>query len=95
MLTGVGKGPPPRRARPLRLFAASRSASGFTLFGGLAALTFVTRPKRVPRLHITADVAVSPGFVRKVTPRTPSQLHGARASAMTNTFQLIKLNRLT
>jgi len=37
----------PRRARPLLLLVASRSASGFTTFGRLAALTSVTRPKRV------------------------------------------------
>lgn len=38
---------PPRRARPLQMLVASRSVSGFTLFGRLATLKSVTRPNRV------------------------------------------------
>jgi hypothetical protein len=77
---------PPRRARPLRVLVASRPVSGFASSGRMAALTCVTRPKRVHafalRLTSLSSRAPHPGSPR----RTPSRLHGERAIPMISTF---------
>ena len=85
----------PRRARPMHALVASRSASGFTPFGRLAALTSVTRPKQV---HACALRLTSPSHwaSHDRSPRhTPARLHGERAITMISTFQLIRPTRLT
>jgi hypothetical protein len=85
---------PPRRARPLPMLVASRSASGFTTFGRLAALAFVTRPKRVHASALRLTWPSSRASHGGSPHRTPGRLHGARASTMTSTFQLAKPNKL-
>lgn len=85
---------PPRRARPLLTLVASRSASGFTTFGRLAALAFVTRPNRVHACALRLTWPSSRASHGGSPHRTPGRLHGARASTMTSTFQLAKPNKL-
>ena len=85
----------PRPAAFARL--ASRSASGFTSLAGWPLFAFVTRPKWVLRLQHYGWRGRLPGLRPTGSPRRTCRVnfYGARASAMTSTFQLIKLNRLT
>jgi hypothetical protein len=85
---------PPRRAQPLLALVASRSASGFTTFGRLAALAFVTRPNRVHACALRLTWPSSQASYGRSPHHTPGRLHGARASTMTSTFQLAKPNKL-
>ena len=58
----------PRRARPLHLFVASRSMTGFTPPGGLATLECLTRPNTGSRFRITADAFAFRGLDCRITP---------------------------
>jgi hypothetical protein len=86
---------PPRRVHPLHMLVASRVISGFDTFGRLATLTFVTRPNRVHACALRLTWPFPRALPGRSPRRTPIQLHGARAIAMTSTFQLIKSNRVT
>ena len=85
---------PPRRARPLQAFVASRSVTGFTLSGRAGHLKCVTRPNRVHacalRLTPLPSKAPTAGSLRQPLGR----LHGERTTTMVSTFQLTRTVKL-
>jgi len=58
----------PRRARPLHLFVASRSMTGFTPSGRLATLKMFNEAESGSRFRITADAFAFRGSDRRITP---------------------------
>jgi len=84
---GIRRPLSPRRVRPLHVFVAARSISGFTLFGGLATPTLCHEAETgslALRLTPSPSEASSAGLLR----RPLGQLHGERTISMASTFQL-------
>jgi hypothetical protein len=59
---------PPRRARPLQAFVASRSVTGFTLSGRAGHSQMRNEAESGSRLRITADAFAFQGSDRRITP---------------------------
>ena len=59
---------PPRRARPLQAFVASRSVTGFTLSGRAGHSQMRNEAESGSRFRITADAFAFQGSDRRITP---------------------------
>ena len=83
----------PRRVRLLP-FVALQTVTGFTLFGRLATLAFVTRPKRVHAFALRLTPSLTGASYRGSLHATPDSLHGERTISMISSFQLTRDDKL-